>query len=363
MTMQSGRSGKREDGFALAAVLFVMALLGVLAITSLATTDDERRASLGMRESAKAFYAAEAGVNLVLASWDSLQYDTLMSNPGDSVDLGWQTVPENGTSYRALMRRVSSNQLFSLGVQGRTGRAAASQVQVLLRKNWSRNLGTIQAAFYAASMMRKNSDKGLITGFDACGSGDVAGLKTPDLQYGSDPSEVFDGVPPVDTVTNDPVDELQATGIDWQGILDSDFTYAITDESEWPDFSSMPADFYPSILVTGDRIDLRGPDHNGRGFLVVTEELRINNDWEWDGVILVGNFFQSNGKMTIKGAMISGLNMLLGVDPADIQISAIGPGLGIPQVNYDSCIVSEAMNADGGAGGVELVDWSWFSTS
>ncbi len=362
MTMRSrSKCERREDGFALAAVLFVLALLGVLSITSLVTTDDERRASVAMRESAKAFYAAEAGVSVVLASWDSLQYDTLMSNPGDSVDLGWQTVPENGTSYRALMRRVSSKQLFSLGVQGRSGGAATSQVQVLLRKNWNRNVGTIQAALYAASKIRKNSSDGVTTGFDACSSAELAGLKTPYLQFGGDRLEVFNGAPPIDTVTNDPVDELQSTGIDWQGILDSDFTYTITDETEWPDFSSMPEDFYPSILVTGDRIDLRGLDHNGRGFLVVTEELRINNDWEFDGVILVGNFFQSNGKMTIKGAMISGLNMLLGVDPADIVISAIGPGQA--QITYDSCIVSEAMNADGGAGGVELVDGSWFSIS
>ena len=94
--------------------------------------------------------------------------------------------------------------------------------------------------------------------------------------------------------------------------------------------------------------------------LVVPEELRINNNWEWDGIILVGNFFQSNGQMTIRGTMMSGLNMLLGVDVDDIQISAIGPGLA--QVTYDSCMVSEALNGGGGVGGIQVVDGSWHST-
>ncbi len=135
MTMQLGHTHeKREDGFALAAVLFVMAMLGVLAITSLATTGDERRASVGMRESAKAFYASEAGVNLVLATWDSLQYDTLFAGPGDTVDLGWQTLPENGTDYRAVIQRIDNGGqvLYALAVEGRAGGGGQRAVSVML---------------------------------------------------------------------------------------------------------------------------------------------------------------------------------------------------------------------------------------
>ena len=359
MIMRTVRSGMRsEGGFALAAVIFVMAMLGVLAIAAMVTTGDARIADKGVQEGTRAFYAAEAGVNLTIADWvQGANYDTLMPNAGDSVDMGWQTISENGTYYRARMRRVSTN-LYSLSAQGRSRGAGASQVQVLLRKAGSWNIGTTQAAVYAATELRKNSAQGVTTGYVACSSDSVAGLKTPYLQYAGDVTEVFNGAPPVDTVTNDPLAELQATGIDWPGILSSSFDYTILDETEFPDFDDFDDDYYPSIRVTGARIDLRD-DHNGRGILVVTEELRINNDWEWDGVILVGNFFQSNGKMTINGTMMTGLNILLGVDPADIMISAIGPGQA--QVTFDTCIISDALNATGGGGGLEVVDGSWHS--
>ncbi len=353
------RTIRSQSGFTLAAVVFVTALLGVMTVASLMMVGDDRWASVGSREGTRAFNTADAGKNVVIASWaQGAQYDTLMPNAGDSVDMGWQAIPESGTSYRALMRRVSTD-LFSLHAQGRSRGAGAYQVQVLLRRAGSWDIGTTQAALYAATELRKNSADGVTTGFDACVGDDIAGLKTPYLQFDGDVTEVFNGAPPVDTVTGDPLAELQATGIDWPGILSSSFDYTILDETEFPDFSSLPEDFYPSIRVTGARIDLRDT-YNGRGILVVPEELRINNEWVWDGVILVGNFFQSNGKMTIRGAVMSGLNILLGVDPAAIQISAIGPGE--TQVIYDTCIVSEALNARGGSGGIQVVDGSWHST-
>ena len=95
--------------------------------------------------------------------------------------------------------------------------------------------------------------------------------------------------------------------------------------------------------------------------LVVSEELRINNDFEWDGVIMVGNFMQSNGNMTIRGGIVTGLDLLLGRDPGDMNISAVGPGEA--QITYNSCLVAEAQNAGGGNawGSPQPVAWlsSW----
>ena len=125
MIFRTDQTSERDQGgFALAAVIFVMALLAVLAITGLGMTADARLASHGVREGTRAFYAAEAGVNLVMANWDSLQYDTLMAAPGDSVDLGWETIPENGCTYRAVLQRVddggSGGPLYYVKVAGRS---------------------------------------------------------------------------------------------------------------------------------------------------------------------------------------------------------------------------------------------------
>lgn len=115
-------SGRDEGGFALIAVILVVALLGVLAIASLAMTGDDRGASLGVRQGTQAFYTAEAGANQVMADWASLQYDTLMAAPGDSADLGWQTIPESGASYHAVLRRIDdgTGNSFDLVVEGRS---------------------------------------------------------------------------------------------------------------------------------------------------------------------------------------------------------------------------------------------------
>ena len=89
-----GRGGLRtslEDtrGFALPTVLLLMMVLSTLTVLLLISSSDQQRAGRAMRESAHSFYTAEAGLNAVVAQWDSLKYDTLLAASGDSVDLGW----------------------------------------------------------------------------------------------------------------------------------------------------------------------------------------------------------------------------------------------------------------------------------
>ncbi len=115
------RARQCDEGFALPAVLFVMILLFAIGVASLNTTGDERAAGRALRESAKAFYAAEAGANAVLAAWDQAAYDTILPNPGDSLDLGWQTL-ENGCTYRAVVRRVDGGDLTRIYYITSTGR-------------------------------------------------------------------------------------------------------------------------------------------------------------------------------------------------------------------------------------------------
>ncbi len=115
-------SGSRDqDGFALVAVLFVLVVLTAVSIVSLRTTGDEMRAGRAMRESVRAFYAAEAGANAAIAAWDQAAYDTLLATPGDSSVSGWQTL-DNGSSYRAVVRRVdggSGSAVYSVTSTGR----------------------------------------------------------------------------------------------------------------------------------------------------------------------------------------------------------------------------------------------------
>ncbi len=124
-----------ESGIAMPAVILVVAILAILAVGSVRTVGDEVKASTQMSESAKAFYAAEAGVDLIMATWDSLKYDTLMPNPGDTAVLDWRDLPENGAGFRAMLQRVDDGGQpgFSVRVQGRGGISGGS----------TRNIGVI----------------------------------------------------------------------------------------------------------------------------------------------------------------------------------------------------------------------------
>ena len=115
---QNLRSEQAEQGFALPMVLLALLVLSVIAVMSIQTAGHERQAGTGALKSTKAFYAAEAGLHGVVASWDSARYDTMtaLAGAGDSLNLGNQLIPENGQVYRAVIRRVgdSATKLFQV---------------------------------------------------------------------------------------------------------------------------------------------------------------------------------------------------------------------------------------------------------
>lgn len=110
-----------REGFVLPTVVFAVAIMSIIVVASLATSTDERRASRGVRESTLAEYVADAGLRQTYGAWPSVPVKAL--NPGDSLDLGWQTLPNSGNAgkYRAVIHRVDKGGLqeYDVVVQGR----------------------------------------------------------------------------------------------------------------------------------------------------------------------------------------------------------------------------------------------------
>jgi hypothetical protein len=107
-----------RKGFVLPAVIFAITIMSVIVVVALSTASDERRASRATRESTLAMYAAEAGLRQTYGAWPSAAVKAL--NPGDSLDLGWQNLP-NKAAYRTVIHRVDKGGLqeYTLVVQGR----------------------------------------------------------------------------------------------------------------------------------------------------------------------------------------------------------------------------------------------------
>lgn len=99
--MRRGIVGDRR-GSSTAIVVFALAFMGLLAVAGLETAVNEHRSATATANSADALYAAEAGLNRVLGDWPDAQFVDVV--PGDSLDMGWTTLP-NGARYRAVIRR------------------------------------------------------------------------------------------------------------------------------------------------------------------------------------------------------------------------------------------------------------------
>jgi hypothetical protein len=116
-----GKSTNSRKGFVLPMVVFAVAIMSIIVVASLATSSDERRASRAVRESTLAEYAADAGLRQTYGAWPVAAVKAL--NPGDSLDLGWQALPNSGSAgkYRAVIHRVDGGGLqeYDVIVQGR----------------------------------------------------------------------------------------------------------------------------------------------------------------------------------------------------------------------------------------------------
>jgi hypothetical protein len=113
------RPNHGTPGFVLPAVMFGLVVMAVMGAASLRASGDEQRSVQAFRESSAAFYAGEGGLRKTIAEWPTTTVAAM--NPGDSLDLGWQTLA-NGAKYRAVIHEVdnaASLQVYLVIVQGR----------------------------------------------------------------------------------------------------------------------------------------------------------------------------------------------------------------------------------------------------
>jgi hypothetical protein len=66
--------------------------------------------------------------------------------------------------------------------------------------------------------------------------------------------------------------------------------------------------------------------------------MTMGGSLKWDGIIFVGGTLTSSGSNTVKGAIVTGLNVLLGQ-----SVAASDLGNGTKTFLYDSCIVANAL--------------------
>lgn len=119
-----------RKGFVLPTVILAITVMSLIAVVSLSTASDERSASRATRESTLAMYAAESGLRQTYGAWPTASVNNL--KPGDSLDLGWQTLP-NKAAYRSVIHRVDKGGLqeYNVVVQGRRTDPTAGIITII----------------------------------------------------------------------------------------------------------------------------------------------------------------------------------------------------------------------------------------
>ncbi|MGH7714288.1 MAG: hypothetical protein ACREOG_23625, partial [Gemmatimonadaceae bacterium] len=199
--------------------------------------------------------------------------------------------------------------------------------------------GTFAAlgAWTSLSGLLKTGGSGVISGVDQCGvAPPVAGVAVPTVpgytQNGGAP--VPNGSPNILDM-GPQADANAMISFDWPGIVNGTaLTPDITlPPGPWPSFADPT--YWPVIYV--DQVAPFSLPSDGRGFLIVRHDMQLNGSEKWDGILLVGGALTSSGANTVSGAVVTGLNQLLG---EAVGVSDLGNGN--KTFVYNSCNVASA---------------------
>jgi hypothetical protein len=338
----SGPAADRR-GFALPAVILLVALLTVLLTGGLTRARTERQIAQAADEMAAAYAVAQSGLQTYMG--------TVTTRPADGDSTRINVIGGYANVVIHLVRRPADTTQRSLYLVRSTGVAidpdsgATPRAKRILAQfaEWEPAHLLRRAAFTAANGVRKNGGSPLawhrISGVDwssTCSPSEpsIAGLRTTDttnladdpvVNYAGSPGLIQQGPGLGGVIAGE-------TGIDWAAALGPSIMpdYTSFKNGEWG---------FPIQRVTGD---LTPPLLSGTsGLLIVSGDLNIEGVFLFYGVILVGGDIDlgENSSLVVRGLVVSGLNYQLGMTPGR---SDIGDGI-LLDIRFASCYVENAM--------------------
>jgi hypothetical protein len=351
------RSSQR--GATLPLVIIVLAIMGVMVAISFSRLSSERRISGDGQAQVDAFTVAQDGLNRYLSTVNgkpavavgavtTFNYNDL---PGGSARVDLVMLRESTTTLLPAVYVITSRGTAT-NAKRYDSRSPVAERSVATYALWTPAPFDLDAAFTSLSGIDKNGNSGSLNGNDACAAaGAIPGVAVPNGTYtgsmnpidgSSDNTPNYLGTSGVGGNAKDEVD------IDWAGIrggsvLPGDYLYPA-----WP--TSAQFNNWPTIRVNGD-LDLPG---DGKGVLIVTGNFSLSGSKRWDGLILVGGTLTSNGNNTIQGAIVTGLNIKVG-----IPVGQTAVGNGNKTFQYSSCNLSRAL---GHVGSIQRVRNGWVDT-
>lgn len=389
------RPASSQGGFVLPVAMLVLVMLSIVGATVLFAARSDFRAARDAREAAVALAAADAGAARTVALWG--QVVPALPAPGDSLDLGWKTLPD-GSLYRVVLYRAPTAPLdpppasVVVYTTGRVRPPGDARRSIAMVVEPGGGVGSVDVCCDAAVTLGGR--------LDVSGAPGPADLPAPELDGAdrapptwagaicpeapadgagvvvSDPQNVREmrngdiaGAPPVEadpTLTPAAFTDLEG-GVTYQALAAAAtkrFTGNQTlapaptvaggecDRSDPTNWGSpltpgaLCGDYRPLIHVAGD-LTLTGAGQ-GQGVLLVDGDLRVEQGAAFYGLVIVlGTLDVRQGGELHGGVMVRG-----GADGTG-RSSVRGPG----GIRYSSCAVRRAQEAVGGGSGATELEW------
>lgn len=342
----------KREGATFPLVLLFIVLLSIGAIAGLGRISAERRSTGGMEAEVDAYSTAQDALSAYLT--------TVASPPAASLDTTITGLPGGFATVSVRTLRAGSALLPALYIIRAYGintgairydeRMPSAERMVAQFATWKPGTMNVQAAWTSLTGLNKSGGSGTIGGADQCGAQPaVAGVAVPVTAADGGPgydqtggTSVPTGNPAILQPAADPSSFAGVLPLDWNAMINGGtikFDYTMTGLGGWPLIFPLG---WPAIYVNNSTPLILAPANSGRGLLVVKGDLQITGSFTWDGVILVGGVLTSSGNNVVQGAIVSGLNVQLGivVSPSDI-------GSGNKTFVYNSCYVTNSLNALG----------------
>ncbi len=341
---------RNEGGFALLTVLLTLIGVTALAAAGFVLSHSDNRVSQNHASSLEAFLTANAGLYEYLGTQKDGETARTYTYGTGTANVSGQQLLEIGDGRR--LYRITALATYD-SPEGGTATRTVSAVAMFAPVEVE-----FPAAIAAVQGIEKQGGSGEINGYDHADEDDceipvddpVAGVLVPPGGYTQNGgSSVPEGDP--DIWELDEAALMALFHLDWEGIVNGglfpNYTVPLDDG---PDFGALPPDDWPIVQVTGDIAVY--PGHSGRGTLVVNGDLTMNGSFWWNGIMLVGGGLTSNGNQTIEGAVVTGLNVLLGQTVGESNLAN-----GMKKFRYNSCNVLSAKEA--AFGGLIEIPGTW----
>jgi hypothetical protein len=348
--------------------VLLLALMGVAVAITYSRISSDRRTTGDSRAQLGAFAVAQSGLNRYLSTingkppWNqTVTYNDL---PDGTAQVDLRQLRESTITLLPAVYAITSRGTYT-GGKRYDGLAPAAERTVATYAIWTPTPFDLNGAYTSLTDVQQNgAGSGGLSGVDRCtaaNGGAWPAIPGVALPTGAGPNGTSYGgsVTPIDGNPNDVPVPIGTPGpggtakdevdIDWAGIVAG--TSLPPNYTAWPASFTSPVD-WPIVKINGN-FTMPG---SGKGILIVTGDLTWNGTplKTWEGLLLVGGNIISNGQANVFGAVITALNVKLGV-----AVPTQNVGNGTKTFQYDSCALRRAL---GKIGSIQRVRNGWTDT-